>query len=153
MPLQNNSASMLTRWRNTALSTPETPASHEAPDAMIKETIVLIALALGQAPTVIDGNTVQIAGVLVRLVDFESPAPKCPRARRELRTLLILAQAGALKMDFKLVPCATANWKGLCATATLDGKPLAPKTEWCRAHSPPQNDPRNGRLWWIAWAP
>ena len=47
------------------------------------------------------------------------------QARRELQALLILAEAGAAKMSFKLVPCAYANYGRLCAEATIDGKPLA----------------------------
>jgi hypothetical protein len=123
---------------------------------MIKETLVLIALALGQTPSIVDDHTVRIVGVSVRLIDFATPEPKCPRkhalawqAKRELRALLILAEAGALKMAYKFVPCDNPNYGQLCATTTIDGKPLAPKTDWCRAHSPPQHDPRSGRLWWV----
>jgi endonuclease YncB( thermonuclease family) len=50
---------------------------------MIKESIVLMALAIGQ-PTVIDGDTVKIAGVAIRLTDYDAPelfSPKCARER------------------------------------------------------------------------
>jgi hypothetical protein len=48
---------------------------------MIKETLVLTALAIS-SPAVIDGDTVRIAGVSIRLTDYDSPelySPKCPR--------------------------------------------------------------------------
>ena len=90
---------------------------------------------MGQTPTVIDGDTVKLAGVAIRLTDFDAPelfSSKCPKeqalawqARRELQALLTLAEAGSLKMSYKLVPCATSNWGRLCAEATIDGKPLA----------------------------
>jgi len=71
--------------------------------------------------------------------------------RRELEALLILAEAGSIKITYKLVPCAYANYGRLCAEGTLDGKPLAahmirlrfgspyvcqsgwcpPKRDWC----------------------
>jgi endonuclease YncB( thermonuclease family) len=102
---------------------------------MIKEAIVLAALAFGQTPSVIDGDTVKLAGISIRLTDYDSPelfSSKCPKehalalqARRELQALLTLAEAGSLKMSFKLVPCAYSNYGRLCAEATLDGKPLA----------------------------
>ena len=134
---------------------------------MIKEALVLAALALGQTLTVIDGDTVRIAGVSIRLTDYDAPElyhPKCLKehalalqARRELQALLTLAEAGSLKMSFKLVPCAYANNYGrLCAEATIDGKPLAAhmialkfatpyicqpgscpkKVDWCRPAAP-----------------
>ena len=77
----------------------------------------------------------RIAGVSIRLTDYDAPElyhPKCLKehalawqARRELQALLTLAEAGSLKMSFKLTPCATNNWGRLCAEATIDGKPLA----------------------------
>jgi len=48
---------------------------------MIKEMIVAAALALGQVPAVVDGDTVKISGVRLRLTDYDSPelfSPKCP---------------------------------------------------------------------------
>jgi endonuclease YncB( thermonuclease family) len=71
---------------------------------MIKETLVTIALALGQTPSVVDGDTVKLAGVSIRLTDYDAPElfnSKCPKehalalqARRELQALLTLAEAG-----------------------------------------------------------
>jgi endonuclease YncB( thermonuclease family) len=142
---------------------------------MIKEAIITIALALGQVPNVVDGDTIKIANVRIRLVDFDTPeiAGKCPKeqglawqARRELQNLLILSEGGAVKMSFKLVPCAYANWGRLCAEATLDGKPLAqhmirlgfassyicrpgycpPKINWCAAPRPAPS-PNAVRTW------
>jgi endonuclease YncB( thermonuclease family) len=94
---------------------------------MIKETLVTIALALGQVPSVVDGDTVRIAGISIRLVDYDSPelfSSKCPKehalawqARRELQALLTLAEAGSLKMSFKLTPCAYSNYGRLCAVS------------------------------------
>ena len=102
---------------------------------MLKEILVSAALAIGQTPSVIDGDTIKLAGVSIRLTDYDSPelfSSKCPKehalawqARRELQALLTLAEAGSLKMSYKLVPCATSNWGRLCAEATIDGKPLA----------------------------
>jgi endonuclease YncB( thermonuclease family) len=49
---------------------------------MIKEALVTVALAFGQTPTVIDGDTVKLAGVSIRLTDYDTPElfhPKCPR--------------------------------------------------------------------------
>jgi len=102
---------------------------------MLKEILVSAALAIGQTPSVIDGDTIKLAGVSIRLTYYDSPelfSSKCPKehalalqARRELQALLTLAEAGSLKMSYKLVPCATSNWGRLCAEATIDGKPLA----------------------------
>jgi hypothetical protein len=44
---------------------------------MIKETLVLAALAIGQ-PSVVDGDTVQIAGVSIRLTDYDSVLAQMP---------------------------------------------------------------------------
>jgi len=52
---------------------------------MIKEALVTAALTFGQIPTVIDGDTVRIAGVSIRLTDYDSPelfSPKCPKERQ-----------------------------------------------------------------------
>ena len=129
---------------------------------MIKDAIILAALAVS-SPTVIDGDTIRIAGVSVRLTDYDAPelfSAKCPReralamkARQELGALLMLAEAGSIKMTYRLVPCAFANYGRLCAEGSVDGKPLAahmiklgfassytcrpgwcpPKQNWCRA--------------------
>jgi endonuclease YncB( thermonuclease family) len=103
---------------------------------MLKEILVSAALALGQTPTVIDGDTVRLAGVSIRLTDYDSPelfSSKCPKehalalqARRELQALLTLAEAGSLKMSYKLVPCATSNWGRLCAELRSMGSRLLP---------------------------
>jgi len=142
---------------------------------MLKEILVTIALASGQVPSIVDGDTIKIANVRIRLVDFDTPeiAGKCPKeqglawqARRELQNLLILSEGGAVKMSFKLVPCATSNSGRLCAEATLDGKPLAahmiklgfassyicqpgycpPKINWC-ATPRPAPSPNTVRTW------
>jgi endonuclease YncB( thermonuclease family) len=52
---------------------------------MLKEILVSAALTLGQTPTIIDGDTVKIAGIAIRLTDFDSPElfhPKCPARAR-----------------------------------------------------------------------
>jgi endonuclease YncB( thermonuclease family) len=95
---------------------------------MIKETLVTIALTLGQTPTAIDGDTVKVAGVHIRLTDYDSPelfSPKCPReyalawqAKRELETLLPT-------MKLELVPCAFTNYGRLCARATSNGQAVS----------------------------
>ena len=95
---------------------------------MLKEALVLAALVLGQTPTVIDGDTVKLAGVSIRLTDYDAPelfSPKCPQeyqralaAKRELERLIA-------SVKFSLTPCAFANYGRLCAEGTIDGKPLA----------------------------
>ena len=94
---------------------------------MIRETIVLAALAIS-SPAVVDGDTVRIAGVLIRLTDYDSPelfSPKCARERMwaEAAKLELERVIGQVKLE--LVPCATSNWGRLCAEGTIDGKPLA----------------------------
>jgi len=94
---------------------------------MIRETLVLAALALGP-PTVVDGDTVKVAGIRIRLTDYDSPelfSPKCPRerelawqAKHELERIIS-------QVKLELVPCATANYGRLCAQGTIGGKPLA----------------------------
>jgi hypothetical protein len=42
-----------------------------------------------------------------------------------LQALLILAEAGAVKMSYKLTPCAFKNYGRLCAEGFIDNKPLA----------------------------
>ena len=94
---------------------------------MIKETIVLMALTIGQ-PTVVDGDTVRIAGVSIRLTDYDSPelfSPKCPRERMwaEAAKLELKRIIGQIKLE--LVPCATSNYGRLCAEGSINGEPLA----------------------------
>src|SRR5262249_49619983 len=97
---------------------------------MLKETLVLAALALGQTPSVTDGDTVRIAGVRIRPTDYDSPelfSPKCPSERElawkaKLELERIISQ---VKLELELVPCATANYGRLCAQGTIDEKPLA----------------------------
>jgi len=122
---------------------------------VIKETIVAAALALGQIPTVTDGDTVKLAGVSIRLTDYDSPelfSPKCPleRARAIAAKLELERIIGQIKLE--LVPCATSNYGRLCAEGSINGKPLAahmiarglasayichpgycpPKIDWCQ---------------------
>jgi micrococcal nuclease len=96
---------------------------------MFKESLVLVALALGQTPVPVDGDTIKIAGVSIRLVDYDSPElfrPKCPRelelawkAKHELETLLPT-------MTLEIVPCAFANnYSRLCARATSNGQSVS----------------------------
>jgi len=96
---------------------------------MLKELIISTALALGQTPSITDGDTIKLSGVAIRLTDYDSPelfSPKCPReytwavaAKRELGRII-----GQVKLE--LVPCAYYNYGRLCAKGTLDnGKPLA----------------------------
>jgi len=69
---------------------------------MLKEILVSAALAIGQTPSVIDGDTIKLAGVSIRLTYYDSPelfSSKCPKehalalqARRELQALLTLAR-------------------------------------------------------------
>jgi hypothetical protein len=50
---------------------------------MLKEILVLAALAVS-SPTAIDGDTIRIAGISVRLTNYDSPElfhPKCARER------------------------------------------------------------------------
>ena len=95
---------------------------------MIKETIVAASLALGQIPTVVDGDTVKLAGVRIRLTDFDAPelySPKCPaeHARAQAAKAELERLIGQVKLE--LTPCAFANYGRLCAEGTIDGKPLA----------------------------
>ena len=69
---------------------------------MIKETLVLAALAIAQ-PSVVNGDTVKIAGVRIRLTDYDSPelfSPKCPRER-------MWAEAAKLELEQVLPPVRT----------------------------------------------
>ena len=94
---------------------------------MIKETLVLAALVLS-SPAMVDGDTVRIAAVSIRLTDYDSPElfhPKCPRERMwaEAAKLELERIIGRVKLE--LVPCAASNYGRLCAEGTIDGKPLA----------------------------
>jgi endonuclease YncB( thermonuclease family) len=74
---------------------------------------ILTGSTKSQIPTIVDGDTVKVAGVRIRLTDYDSPelfSPKCPReyalawqAKQELEKLLS-------KMELKIVPCAFANY-------------------------------------------
>jgi endonuclease YncB( thermonuclease family) len=70
---------------------------------VIKETLVTVALTFGQIPSVIDGDTIKIAGVSIRLTDYDSPelfSPKCPRERMWAEaTKLELEQCTASRTD------------------------------------------------------
>jgi len=106
-------------------------------------------------PAVTDGDTVKIAGVRIRLTDYDSPelfSPKCPSelARAQAAKLELERIIASVKLD--LVPCATSNYGRLCAEGSIDGKPLAddmiargvaspyvcrpgycpPKINWCK---------------------
>src|SRR5262249_27860528 len=89
------------------------------------------ALGAGATPTIVDGDTVRIAGVSIRLTDYDAPelfSPRCPqeralaqRAANQLRTYT------NMKLELELVPCATSNYGRLCARASINGEPLAAK--------------------------
>jgi endonuclease YncB( thermonuclease family) len=94
---------------------------------MIKETLVLAALAIS-SPAVIDGDTVRIAGVSIRLTDYDSPelfSPKCPRERMWAEAAKLELERIISHVQLELVPCATSNYGRLCAEGAFDGKPLA----------------------------
>jgi len=94
---------------------------------MIKETIVLAALALS-SPTVIDGDTVRIAGVSIRLTDFDAPElhARCPREYALARAAKLELERLISQIQLEIVPCAYPNnWGRICARATIDGSPLA----------------------------
>src|SRR5262245_63115322 len=95
---------------------------------MIKETLVLTALALGQTPTVTDGDTVKLNGVRIRLTDYDSPelfSPKCPSERELAWKAKLELERLISQVELKLVPCATSNYGRLCAEGSINGKPLA----------------------------
>lgn len=50
---------------------------------MIRELLVTAAMAAGATPTVIDGDTVKVAGVSVRLTDYDAPELFSPRCAGE----------------------------------------------------------------------
>src|SRR5215471_16505599 len=94
---------------------------------MIKTLTALLALS-ATSPTVVDGDTVRVAGISIRLTDYDAPElfhPRCPReyawamaAKREL-------EHNISHVALQLTPCATANYGRLCAQGSIDGKPLA----------------------------
>jgi len=94
---------------------------------MIKTLTALLALSV-VSPTVIDGDTVRVAGIAIRLTDYDAPElfhPRCPHE-------YALAQAAKRELEqhighvsLHLTPCAYANYGRLCADATLNGQPLA----------------------------
>jgi endonuclease YncB( thermonuclease family) len=95
---------------------------------MIKETLVLAALALGQTPTVTDGDTVKLAGVRIRLTDYDSPelfSPKCPKELIQARAAKLELERLIASVKLEIVPCATSNYGRLCARGTIEDKPLA----------------------------
>src|SRR5262245_42943873 len=98
------------------------------PMIMIKETLVLTALSLGQIPAVTDGDTVRIAGVRIRLTDYDSPAlfsPKCASERELAWKAKLELERIISQVKLEIVPCATANYGRLCAEGSFNGKPLA----------------------------
>jgi endonuclease YncB( thermonuclease family) len=96
---------------------------------MIKEAVVLAALALGQTPTVIDGDTVRIAGVSIRLTDYDSPElfrPKCPAELMRARAAKLELERLTSQVKIAIVPCAYPhNWGRLCARGTIAGSNLS----------------------------
>jgi endonuclease YncB( thermonuclease family) len=48
----------------------------------MKEILVSTALALGQTPSVVDGDTVKLAGISIRLTDFDTPELHAASCRR-----------------------------------------------------------------------
>jgi len=95
---------------------------------MLEQTLVLAALSLGQTPTVTDGDTVKLAGVSIRLTDYDSPElfhPKCPLEYARARAAKAELEQLISQVRLELVPCATSNWGRLCARASFNGKPLA----------------------------
>jgi micrococcal nuclease len=95
---------------------------------MIKEALVTVALALGQTPSVLDGDTVKLSGVSIRLVDYDAPEyfhPRCPREYMRARAAKMELERLISQVKLELVPCATKNWGRLCARGTIDGEPLS----------------------------
>jgi len=84
---------------------------------MIKEALVLAALAVS-SPTVIDGDTVRIAGVSIRLTNYDAPElfhPKCPRELMQARAARVELERLIASVKLELTPCAFANYGLLCA--------------------------------------
>lgn len=95
---------------------------------MIKETLVITALALGQIPSVTDGDTVKLAGIRIRLTDYDSPelfSPKCPQEYARAAAAKLELEQLISQVKLEIVPCAFHNYGRLCAEGTIDGKPLA----------------------------
>jgi endonuclease YncB( thermonuclease family) len=92
---------------------------------MLKEILVLAALAFGQTPTVIDGDTVRIAGVSIRLTDYDSPelfSSKCPKeqalawqARRELQAIVDFGRSWLTQNEFQARCRVRMRTMGVCA--------------------------------------
>jgi endonuclease YncB( thermonuclease family) len=104
----------------------------------MNELLVSAALLLA-VPTVVDGDTVKVANVSIRLTDYDTPELFHPRCAREYQ----LAQDAkheleriADKLKLTLVPCATKNHGRLCAQAQLPDKPLAEHMISSRLASP-----------------
>jgi endonuclease YncB( thermonuclease family) len=94
---------------------------------VIKETLVLAALAIS-SPAVVDGDTVRIAGVSIRLTDYDAPelfSPKWPREHELAWKAKVELERIISRVKLELVTCATSNYGRLCAEGTIEGKPLA----------------------------
>jgi endonuclease YncB( thermonuclease family) len=90
---------------------------------MLKEALVLTALALGRTPTIVDGDTIKLAGVSIRLTDYDSPelfSPKCPREYTQARAAKLELERLISQVKLEIVPCAYPNnWGRICARGTL----------------------------------
>jgi endonuclease YncB( thermonuclease family) len=94
--------------------------------------------------------TVKLAGVSIRLIDYDAPElfhPKCPREYMRARAAKMELERLISQVKLELVPCATSNYGRLCARSTIDGEPLSkhiikaelavfypccpPKINWC----------------------
>lgn len=79
-------------------------------------------------PCALPASTVRVAGVSIRLTDYDSPesfSPKCPSERELAWKAKLELERVINQVSLKLVPCTTANWGRLCAEGSIDGKPLA----------------------------
>jgi endonuclease YncB( thermonuclease family) len=88
----------------------------------IKELLVSAALAAGQIPAIVDGDTIRILGVRIRLTDYDSPelfSPKCPSELMRARAAKLELERVISQVKLELVPCATSNWGRLCAQGML----------------------------------
>jgi endonuclease YncB( thermonuclease family) len=91
---------------------------------MNKETLVLAALTIGQ-PTVVDGDTIRIAGVSIRLTDYDAPelfSPRCPKELELALTAKLELERVIGQVKLTLTPCATKNWGRLCAEGSINGR-------------------------------
>ena len=92
-------------------------------------TLVSAALAAGVTPSVIDGDTVKVAGVSIRLVDFDAPElfnPRCVGERRLAERARDALERLKGELRLELTPLrATSNYGRLCARASVAGRPLA----------------------------